>query len=554
LLTAHRSPRARVTGSLGSMLLAAVALVGVPVVDPNAGTAAAASRPLAVVVVGPVEGATSTYRLEGRRIVDQLKAYGARVRFLYSPWATWAKVRESTRGANLFVYLGHGRGNPGPYGTFDAKTMNGLGLNASSGRGDRNVRFYGESFLKRSLGLASDAVVIIERAAYAAGSSEPGRTVPSARTATLRADNYATAFLAGGAAAVFSSDRSVSTVIRDLFRSRATMRSIFWNSPWTSTLYDRAFNSQRSRGATGILAPSGAGRYYQSVVGRLSLTATAWRQTWGTLPAGSGSSVRVSSIGGLLSALADDTVSGIVVANGSYRVSPAADQASNSLWIGSRFAHRTLPVTVRAETAGGVTFDGGGTGSFGGITFAAGAHDQTWAGFAFANGTPTGTGVIVFGGYQGLAAPHHITLRDVSVHDVSPSGPSGHAVYFSWAAGGPHDLLIDGLSVDSPDYGLKSALHFYHSDASNQNAWNVTVRHMRVVGTDQAIILWDSTLHDILIEDSTITGAASSAVRYEYGKAITLRRVTSTGSGGAGFYSSLGSVLPELTILDSSLN
>ncbi len=43
--------------------------------------------------------------------------------------------------------------------------------------------------------------------------------------------------------------------------------------------------------------------------------------------------------------------------------------------------------------------------------------------------------------------------------------------------------------------------------ATNVNAWNVTVRRMHVTGAaESAIYLWDPTLRNILIEDSTITG------------------------------------------------
>ena len=111
-----------------------------------------------------------------------------------------------------------------------------------------------------------------------------------------------------------------------------------------------------------------------------------------------GTSVRVTSIAALLDKLADNSITDIVVANGTYRVSAAASQASNSLWIGSRYAGRTRAVTVRAETRGGVTFDGGGTTYFGCISFEAGAHDQTWDGFRCANGQATSTGVVTFGG------------------------------------------------------------------------------------------------------------------------------------------------------------
>jgi len=262
----------------------------------------------------------------------------------------------------------------------------------------------------------------------------------------------------------------------------------------------------------------------------------------------------VTSIPALLSALADNTVTEIVVVNGTYRVSTAASQASNSLWIGSRFAARSRPVTVRAETRGGVTFDGGGATGFGGLSFVAGAHDQTWDGFNFANGKPTQTGVVVFGSGAGRAAPHHITLRHIRfLPSLLWAGTNGdHTIYFSQAVGGPHDLLLEDITVDSS--ALTSALHFYQSDSTNKNAWNVTVRRLKVTGTERAIIFWDSTLRNIRIEDSTVTNARDYAVRYEQpGSGIVLDGVTSTGSGVAGFYSSLGSNPPGITFTNSSL-
>ncbi len=332
--TAHRRLD-RYTVMFAGALLAGGSLLAAPFVDRSVANAEpAAEQPRAVIVVGPVEGATSQYRLEARQIADQLRSYGASVRQIVSPWATWAKVKEATAGANLLIYLGHGRGNPGPYGAFDSRTMNGLGLNHSGGHGDGNVTYYGEYFLQRSLGLAKDAVVILEHVPYAAGSSEPGRANPGARTAMLRADNYAAGFLHSGAAAVYASDRSVATIIRDLFRSRLTMQSIFWNSPWTSTRYDTTFPAKRTAGASGIVAPYSPGRYYQSVVGRLRWTATDWRGTWSARSSAPTGSVRVTSVAALLTALANNATTDIVVANGTYHVSTAASQASDSLWIG----------------------------------------------------------------------------------------------------------------------------------------------------------------------------------------------------------------------------
>ena len=63
---------------------------------------------------------------------------------------------------------------------------------------------------------------------------------------------------------------------------------------------------------------------------------------------------------------------------------------------------------------------------------------------------------------------------------------------------------------------------------------------MLVTGTAQAVILWDPTIRDIVIEDSTITDAAMFAVRdLSRAVSVTLRRARSTGSGQAGFHSSI---------------
>ncbi len=272
-----------------------------------------------------------------------------------------------------------------------------------------------------------------------------------------------------------------------------------------------------------------------------------------------GASVRVESIPDLLAALADDANSEIVLADGTYRVSAAGLQNPDSLWIGAAFAGRTHPVTVRAETIGGVTIDGGGAPYFGGISFNEGAHDQTWDGFVFANGSPTQTGVVTFGGYSGMPAAHHITLRNLRFLD-SLTGSStnimapttDHAIYVSKAAGGPHDLVFEDITVDGQG-GLASAIQFYSHDDASPNAWNVWIRRLTVTGTQQAIIIWDSSLHDIVVDTATVTGALSYGVRYEQPASnIFLANVTTVGSGERGFYSSLGNAPPGLVFIEDS--
>ena len=275
-----------------------------------------------------------------------------------------------------------------------------------------------------------------------------------------------------------------------------------------------------------------------------------------------GQSVRVTSVASLLTALADNTVTEIVVANGTYVVPDAHSSVGqkSGLWIDARFAGRTKPVLVRAETIGGVTFSGGGATGWLGLHFTEGVHDQTWQGFHFANAEPTQTGVIVFGqsGSVTPVPPHHITLLDITIDETitsdNPVGMSGdHAVYFSSTTTPIHDILIDRLTVKAATSGLDSALHFYTQPALGLGPQSVTVSHMTVTGTDQAIIFWDASLSNITISDSTITGAKDTAVRYEQGGTVTLRNVTSTGSGQHGFYSSLGSNPPGVTFIGDSL-
>jgi hypothetical protein len=275
-------------------------------------------------------------------------------------------------------------------------------------------------------------------------------------------------------------------------------------------------------------------------------------------------SVTVSSIAALMTTLLDNTVDEIVVANGSYSVSGAAYQNANSLWIGSAYASRTRPITVRAQTRGGVTFDGGGTTYFGGISFEDGAHDQTWDGFNFVNGNPTSTGVITIGGYS-TAAAHHITMRYINIFNctgsaTSSSGPAlDHAIYIAQAVSGPHDLLFEYISVDDRTHlGLATAFHFYHSDPANglYNGWNITIRYVTVRGTQQAFILWDDTLKNITISDVTVTNAIRYGLRYECtgATAIVVNNFTSTGSGEGGFYSSQGSSPTGLTLTNDSFH
>ena len=208
---------------------------------------------------------------------------------------------------------------------------------------------------------------------------------------------------------------------------------------------------------------------------------------------------------------------------------------------------------MRAATPGGVTFDGGGGSGYSALSFEDGVHDQTWDGFTFANMSARQSGIVEIGGYVPRRTPHHLTLRNITILATcrgTATGPSGntteHGVYIAHAAGiGPHDILIEDLTVDGRGY-LASAIHFDHGDAADPAATKVTVRRLDVLGTQQAIILWKPTLRDITFDGAHIRDALAYAIRYESigGSGILFANMTSTGSGVQGFYSSQGPTPP----------
>jgi len=231
-----------------------------------------------VVVVGPVGGKTAEYRSSARTYASIARSYGASVTEIYSPYATWSKVKAAAQGANLLIYLGHGNGYPSPYGAFQRLTKDGMGLNATSGNGNSNVKYWGEYYIDRDIQMAANAVVILNRLCYASGNSEWGSANPTKSTAIKSVDNYGAGFLRAGAKAVFAEAiSSVSYTIRSLFRSSKTMNAIFMDHPASADVRDFWFTSVRTSWARAHLDPPQAGKYWRSVIGSLGLTAAQWR-------------------------------------------------------------------------------------------------------------------------------------------------------------------------------------------------------------------------------------------------------------------------------------
>jgi len=268
-------PKAPRRGPLVALLAALLAV----------GSLAAAPAPVSAagikvaIVVGPAGSLTSSYIRDARSYAGLARSYGATVVEVYSPNATWSRVRSAIQGANLLIYLGHGNGFPNPYNTtLTPLKVDGFGLNPSADSGNTRTAYYGESYVRTALKLAPDAVVILNHLCYSAGSSEPGRPDPTLSVARQRVDNFAAGFLGAGAQTVFAETLyDASYVISSLFATDRTMLEIFWSAPNRTETYKASFASVRTPGMTAVMDPRQPGSYYRSAVGDLSMTASTWR-------------------------------------------------------------------------------------------------------------------------------------------------------------------------------------------------------------------------------------------------------------------------------------
>jgi hypothetical protein len=280
----HRSIRLTVSLVI-AVVFAGVGLAANP-------TPAAAAGIKVVIVVGPAGSSTSNYISNAKKLAAQARSYGATVYEVYSPYATWAKVKSVAQGANVFIYLGHGNGHPSPYGAFSKYTKDGLGLNPTVG--STRHKYYGEYYIDAGINFAPNAVVILNRLCYASGNSEWGSGYPTKSVAIQRVDNYGAGFLRANARAVFAEGvNSASYILYGLFKTNLTMGQIFWTSPARDGRYDFVFRSMRTKPHHGVLDPAGASRYYRSLVGDFLMTTAQWRNRTAAAPSADGT-VRIT--------------------------------------------------------------------------------------------------------------------------------------------------------------------------------------------------------------------------------------------------------------------
>ncbi len=210
-----------------------------------------------VIVVGPVGSATADYKHGARKLADQARSYGAYVVEIYSPYATWSRVHDAAQGANILIYLGHGNGWPSPYRPFSDTSKDGMGLNASSGNGNSNTKYYGEYYMAR-LGLASHAVVVLNRLCYASGNNEWGAGNPTLTTAKKRVDNYGYGFIKGGCPGGVR-ERHHQRRLRAQGPVHGleamSMSELFWTDPTRTVRYKVSFDSRQDQRGLGAHGP-----------------------------------------------------------------------------------------------------------------------------------------------------------------------------------------------------------------------------------------------------------------------------------------------------------
>ncbi len=259
--------------------------------------AMAATGPKVVIIVGPAGPATAANVDLADAAAREALRHTPNVRTIYSPNATWSRVRTAMTGASIVLYIGRGSGFPTPRSsTLIPSVHDGLGLNPVAGGDNSTTRYYGESNV-REVKLAPNAAVLLFRMAYASGNSEPGYLQPSLSIARRRVDNYAAGFLAAGAAAVIAEAMSSpSYYLRAILATNASLDLVWRNAP-TFHGHVTSFRPVRTMGTIGRTDPLRTGYgYYRSIAGWLSTSTVSVRQSAPPAPTSTptpSSSVRV---------------------------------------------------------------------------------------------------------------------------------------------------------------------------------------------------------------------------------------------------------------------
>ncbi len=274
---------------LGLVIVAAIVLAGSAGFAISPASATAASGLKVAVIVGPAGAKTAANRDWANSAAREALKYTPNVVKVYTPNATWSRVKTAMTGASVVVYVGRGSGYPSVTSSVRKPArQNGLALNPIAGVDNSTKRHYGESYI-RTVSLAPRAVVLLHRTDYASGLSPSGYAEPSLTTARRRVDNYGAGFLAAGASAVIAEYAASPTYyVRSLFTKSASLDAVWRNAP-SRHGHVTSFVSKRTAGAAGRTDPARSrSGWTRSIVGWPATSTSAVRQE----PASCGSSLQ----------------------------------------------------------------------------------------------------------------------------------------------------------------------------------------------------------------------------------------------------------------------
>lgn len=258
---------------LRSLVLIAVAILALVGVVPATVQAASRPAPKVVLIVGPAGGATPYYR----QLADETAAAAAKLTSnvvkVYSPDATWERVKAALQGASIVVYLGHGNGWPSIYrNALYPPTQNGFGLNPHAGAANAH-QYFGEASIASEIHLAPNALIVFSHLCYASGNTEPGLAEGTLDQAQQRVDNYAAGFFAAGARAVIADAYLAPRYyVTSVLRGGGSVEGI-WRSAPNRNGHFLTFSSARTKGAVAEMDPDNVSSgFHRSIVLKPRLT------------------------------------------------------------------------------------------------------------------------------------------------------------------------------------------------------------------------------------------------------------------------------------------
>ena len=539
---------------IGAITLAAMLCAGsVALTDPLPGAAATSTR--VAIIVGPAGSQTTANRAWADAAAREALKYTANVVKVYTPNATWAKVKAAMTGASVVVYVGRGSGFPSVSSSvLKPATHNGFGLNPVAGRGSSTTRYYGETYI-RTVKLAPKAVVLLHRTDYASGWSPSGYAQPSLSVARRRVDNYGAGFLAAGASAVIAEySTSPAYYVRAIFTQSTSLASV-WNGAAAYHGHVTSFTSTRTRSATGRTDPvsSGSG-YTRSIVGWPSTRTTSVRQ--GPVTCGSSLQAKVDAApsGGTLDLTGCTYVAGATIGKPltivGARVNVPADQRGFIVTASNVTLDRLVITGAQATSYSWNEVGVLTTGSVSGLvvrdsTIRTFGNAGIWVGSS-TNSRITGTTIedAVYAGIMIISAAggrvDGNVVRRVGVQGASANGNNAYGIALENQGGAVStDVVVDGNTVaDVPTWhgldthagvrisftnntvsGAPRAL-FITSDGSGRKATDITVTGNRFLSpapaTTNLVTVTTYQAVNVSVTGNSASGWGDASFFYDY--------------------------------------